>query len=151
MKQLLLIAMAVCAATAHAETTTQSAPLQNTAIMVTGTPKVTTQDGQSIHVTNTAGAVMASNVTTVKEAPVQGSHCHAGSGPIPGGSVSTDANGRLMQCFGTAEGGHGTWQYVAESDSDRLAKKLDQLNVTNMQILAKLSELTALQQASAHK
>lgn len=56
-----------------------------------------------------------------------------------------------MQCFGTAEGGHGTWQYVAESDSDRLAKKLDQLNVTNMQILAKLSELTALQQASAHK
>lgn len=146
MKQLLLIAITVCAATSHAETAIQSAPLQNTAIKVMSTRKITTQDGQSINATNTAGAVTASNVVTIKGAPAHGSHCVVGSGV-----VSADANGRLMQCFDTAKGDQGTWQYVAESDSGRIAEKLDQLNVTNMQILAKLSELTALQQASAHK
>ncbi|MBA9869713.1 hypothetical protein ACUXPM_003594 [Ralstonia sp. 151470066-2] len=146
MKQLLLIAIAVCAATAQAETATQSAHLEAKAINAIGTPTATTQGGQSINVANAAGAAMA-----IKQVPIQGSHCDLASGPISAGSISTDANGRMMQCFGSAKGAPGTWQYVVESDSERIEKKLDQLNITNMQILAKLSELAALQQSGAHK
>ncbi|CAN7780014.1 hypothetical protein LJR296_007936 [Cupriavidus necator] len=84
------------------------------------------------------------------EAPVQGTHCELPSGlvlPL----LNYDANGHQMQCLGNAMGEKPTWRYVAEGDSERIGRKLDQLNATNMAILTKLSELIIVQQASAHK
>lgn len=85
------------------------------------------------------------------EAPVQGTPCELPSGGVGLPMLNYDANGRIMRCIGTPMGEKPKWRYVAESDSDRLGQKLEQLNATNMQILAKLTELVAAQQASSHK
>lgn len=84
------------------------------------------------------------------EAPVQGTSCELPTGlllPL----LTHDASGYPMQCLGNAMGEKPTWRYIAEGDSERIGRKIDQLNATNMAILAKLSELVAVQQASAHK
>lgn len=82
-------------------------------------------------------------------AHVQGAHCSAGMGPIP--VMTYDANGHPMQCANTDKNGAGSWQYVAESDADRIARKLDQLNATDSQILAALTELVASERSHVQK
>jgi len=54
MKKSFLIALSVCYASLACA---QTLPLQDTTISVTGTPKITSADGQSIHVVNTKGTV----------------------------------------------------------------------------------------------
>lgn len=89
---------------------------------------------------------------TYVEAPVQGTSCELPSGLVLP-FLNYDASGRQMQCIGNAMGEKPTWRYVAESDSERIGRKLDQLNATNVAILTKLSELIAVQvqQAGAQK
>lgn len=54
MKKIFLIALSVCYASLACA---QTLPLQDTTISVTGTPKITSADGQSIRVVNTKGTV----------------------------------------------------------------------------------------------
>ncbi|WP_205183598.1 hypothetical protein [Burkholderia sp. LMG 13014] len=82
-------------------------------------------------------------------APVQGAHCNAGTASVP--VMSYDANGHPMQCAGVEKNGGGSWQYVAESDADRITRRLDQLNVTDTQILVALTQLVAAQRANGQK
>ncbi len=82
-------------------------------------------------------------------APTHGAHCNVGSGPVP--LMAYDENGHPMQCTNTGANDAGSWQYVAESDVDRVTRKLDQLNATDTQILAKLTELLAVQRANVQK
>lgn len=74
------------------------------------------------------------------------------------GMLNHDGEGRMMRCASTVKGEKAKWQYIGESDSERIAQKLDQLNATmaatnatNVAILAKLSELVALQQSAPRK
>lgn len=86
-------------------------------------------------------------------APVQGMHCNFGAavvGGSTGGPYAYDSRNHLMQCTGDTK--NTTWQYVPESsDADRIARKLDELNATETQILVKLTELVAVQQADGRK
>lgn len=84
-------------------------------------------------------------------APVQGTHCNFGAvGGSTGGPYAYDSHNHLMQCAGDTK--NPTWQYVPESsDADRIARKLDELNATETQILVKLTELVAAQQADGRK
>lgn len=82
-------------------------------------------------------------------ATAKGTHCNAGLGPVP--LMAYDPSGRPMQCTHTDKNGSGSWQYVAESDFDRVSRKLDQLNSTDTQILAKLTELLAVQRENVQK
>jgi hypothetical protein len=54
MKKVFLIALSVCYASLACA---QTLPLQDTTLSVTGTPKITSEDGQSIHVVNTNGTL----------------------------------------------------------------------------------------------
>ncbi|CAN7786234.1 hypothetical protein LJR034_008677 [Caballeronia sp. LjRoot34] len=60
MKKFLLFALSVCYASLACA---QSLPLQNTAMSVTGTPKITSEDGQSIRVVNTKGSASLAKVS----------------------------------------------------------------------------------------
>ncbi len=100
----------------------------------------------AIAMTSVAHAQLA--FTPPVAVPVQGAHCDAGVGPVP--LMAYDTNGHPMQCANTDKNGAGSWQYVAESDVDRITHKLNQINATESQILVKLTELVAAQQASAH-
>lgn len=93
------------------------------------------------------------------ETPVEGKHCDLPAGELPIPVINYDAKGRTMRCVAAAPvrdallvgNGGGTWRYVMESESVRIEQKLDQLNVTNVQILQKLTEIQMQQQASARK
>jgi hypothetical protein len=54
MKKVFLIALFICYASLACA---QTLPLQDTTLSVTGTPKITSEDGQSIHVVNTNGTL----------------------------------------------------------------------------------------------
>lgn len=60
MKKVLFIALSVCYASLACA---QSIPLQDTTISVTGTPKITSEDGQSIRVVNTKVTVIPAKVS----------------------------------------------------------------------------------------
>lgn len=85
--------------------------------------------------------------------PAQGMHCNFSAavvGGSTGGPYTYDSSNHLMQCTGDTK--NPTWQYVPESsDADRIARKLDELNATETQILVKLTELVAIQQAAGRK
>ena len=82
-------------------------------------------------------------------ATAQGAHCNSGFGPVP--LMAYDPDGHPMRCAHTDKNGSGSWQYVAESDVDRVTRKLAQLNSTDTQILARLTELLAVQRANVQK
>ncbi|MCA7889673.1 hypothetical protein QZM25_32030 [Burkholderia contaminans] len=79
--------------------------------------------------------------------PIAGTHCDTGAGSRP--PMAYDAKDHLMQCSDISTNGTATWQYVAEGDGDRIIRKLDELNATNVQILAALTKLLAVQTAGA--
>ncbi|WP_241302319.1 hypothetical protein [Burkholderia stabilis] len=79
--------------------------------------------------------------------PIAGAHCDTGAGSRP--PLAYDANDHLMQCSDISTNGATTWQYVPEGDGDRIIRKLNELNATNVQILAALTKLLAVQTAGA--
>ena len=79
--------------------------------------------------------------------PTAGTHCNAGAGSRP--PMAYDANDHLMRCSDISTNGTVTWQYIAEGDGDRIIRKLDELNATNVRILAALTKLPAVQPAGA--
>jgi hypothetical protein len=106
-----------------------------------------------IVVAATIGMLSAAHAQEAFKPPVvsavQGAHCNAGMGPEP--VMTYDVNGHLMQCVNGDKHGAGSWQYVAESDVDRITRKLDQLNATETQVLTALNELVAAQHANVQK
>ncbi|VWC81633.1 hypothetical protein BLA39750_01242 [Burkholderia lata] len=79
--------------------------------------------------------------------PIAGTLCDTGAGARP--PMAYDANDHLLQCSDISTNGTATWQYVAEGESDRIVRKLDELNATNVQVLAALTKLLAVQTAGA--